>query len=397
MRKPPRRGPISWVRRRLLPQCARLLVAGVLLVLAGWTVGQVLTDEYYPSQYLWWIPTPAVLAVCWPMVLASWLLEKMSIRLGGYQLRPILSAALFGITVWYVFGVGRVHRLLFPAERGSLRVVYWNLAVDDEADGAGKVVSSLAPDLAIVANPRWDQTRAELLDSMRAISGDQPAPGSEPDTASERPADQTQPGEEAEGVAEPVVEPVVEPAHFLFSNEIAISTRGSIERWGSVTFAAAGVNDYEHRGVVLFAEVSGLSPEPLTVWVVDLPSAPALWRMEVMEMARQAVLSWDGRSFVPRGDGRWSLQTGEDAFPNADLIVGDFNTPRGSKSLETLVGALSNAASARRGFGYTWPRDRALLAIDHCFVGRHFEAVGQRTLDAGMGRHRVVVTDLKPD
>lgn len=387
MRTPPRRGPISWVRRRLLPQCARLLVAGVLLVLTAWTIGQVLTDQYYPSQYLWWIPTPVVLALCWPMVLSSWLLEKLSMRLGGYQLRPVLSAALFGVTVWYFFGVGRLHLLLFPAERGSLRVVYWNLAVDDGADGAGNVVSSLEPDIAIVANPRWDETRAPLLDSMRSISAREQSDGGN------LPSEETEaggPGGETDG-------PTTGPTHFLFSNEIAIATRGSIERWGSVTFTAGGINDYEHRGVVLFAEVSGLAPEPLTVWVVDLPSAPALWRMEVMEMARQAVLSWDGPSFVPRGDGRWTPEIEETPFPNADLIIGDFNTPRGSKSLETLVGAMANASFARRGFGYTWPRERALLAIDHCFVSREFDPVGQRTLDPGMGRHRLVVTDLEPD
>ncbi|MCL4221369.1 MAG: hypothetical protein KJZ65_08360 [Phycisphaerales bacterium] len=369
---PARRRRLSWIRKRLLPAAARLLVVVALLVLAGWAVGQTLTDTHHITQYVWWIPTPIVLALAWPMVLASWVLERMSTRLGGYQLRPILSFALFGITVWFVFGVGHLHRLAIPVGKGSLRVAYWNLAVDDQADGAGEVVLDLMPDIAVVANPRWDESRGSLLHALHTL-----AP----------PPELT--GPEA-GAAVPVA------MHFLFSSEIALATRGCITRWGSTTFSAGGVNDYEHRGVVLFAQIEGLTDQALTVWVVDLPSAPALWRMESMQQARSAIASWQGPAFVPSPEGKWVPQPDAGVFPNADLIVGDFNTPRGSASLEALVGSRTNAhAAAGRGFGYTWPRKGSILAIDHCFISGDLRAVAARAMDPGMGRHRLLLIDLK--
>lgn len=375
---PKPRRPLAWFRKRLLPAAARLLVVATLLLLAAWGVGQMFTDEYHVTQYLWWIPTPVVLALAWPMVMLSWILERLSTRLGGYQLRPILSFALLGTTLWFLFSVGRLHRFLTPPGKGSLRVAYWNLAVDDEADGAGEVILGLKPDIAVVANPRWDKARGPLLDAMRTLAPSPEASG--PVRSDSGGADVTPPD-----------------MHFLFSSEIVLATRGRITRWGSAAFSADGVDDYEHRGVVLFAVVEDLSPQPLTIWVVDLPSAPALWRMESMELARSAVASWQGPAFVPSSEGRWIPQPESGVFPNADLIVGDFNTPRGSASIKVLVGdRISAVSAAGRGFGYTWPRRRSILAIDHCFVEGTLDVVSARTLDPGMGRHRLLLVDLDP-
>ncbi|KAA0213911.1 MAG: hypothetical protein DYG94_03485 [Leptolyngbya sp. PLA3] len=383
---------MAWFRKRLLPGSARLLVVVALLLLVAWTVGQILTDQHHITQYLWWIPTPVVLALAWPLVVLSWILERLSTRLGGYQLRPILSFALLGITLWFLFGVGHLHRSLFPAGKGSLRVAYWNLAVDDQAEGAGDVILDLDPDIAVVANPRWDQTRGPLFEALRTLGP--PPPEAETD-AQGAPSDPIEPDPDA---TEADLPDPTEPTamHFLFSSEIALATRGSITRWGSATFAAGGVDDHEHRGVVLFAEIEGLSAQILTVWVVDLPSAPALWRMETMRLARSAVASWNGPTFAPSPEGRWIAQPEAGVFPNADLIVGDFNTPRGSASLEELVGSRTNVGTvAGRGFGYTWPRRRSILAIDHCFADESLKPVSARTLDPGMGRHRLLLVDLK--
>ncbi|GAB4385990.1 MAG: hypothetical protein Kow0022_13820 [Phycisphaerales bacterium] len=348
---------------------SRLFVVVVFLLLAVWVMGQVLTDEYRFSQYAWWLPVPILLAVCWPMVAASWVLERCSARLGGYQLRPVLSAALLGITLWFVFGVGRFHRLVWPRGSGSIRLVYWNLAVDGEANGAGEVVLGLDPDVAVVANPRWDQTRKRLFDAMRRLGSVSAVPEGEP-----------------------------EPNRFVFTDEIALATRGQIRRWGSVRFGVGGRDDFEHRGVIVFAQLADLAPEPITIWVVDLPSDPTLWRMDVMKEAQQAIGAWSGPDFVAGEGGGWVRRVQAEPFPKPDVVVGDFNTPRGSASLKILIGDRQNAWKAQgRGFGYTWPRERALLAIDQCFVGPALRVRGFRTLDPGMGRHRLLVADLDPD
>ncbi|RMH11743.1 MAG: hypothetical protein D6695_08490, partial [Planctomycetota bacterium] len=151
-----------------------------LLLILAWSIGQVWTDRFHITQYLWWMPTPIVLVLAWVLVILSWLFERFSIRLGGYLLRPVLSALLLGLALWFVFGVGHVHRFVLPTSRGTMRLVYWNLAVDGGASGAGKVVTQLKPDLAIVANPRWDQTRAPLMEALRSIAqGDAEPAGSD--------------------------------------------------------------------------------------------------------------------------------------------------------------------------------------------------------------------------
>jgi endonuclease/exonuclease/phosphatase (EEP) superfamily protein YafD len=82
-------------------------------------------------------------------------------------------------------------------------------------------------------------------------------------------------------------------------------------------------------------------------------------------------------------------------FPAPDLIVGDFNIPRGSRSLRRLTLGYPHAHSqAGHGHAGTYPRHRQLVHIDHMFVGPRLRAARYETVDPGVGSHRMQVVEV---
>lgn len=354
---------------------ARVLTALAAVLLAAWGCGQYWTDEHHATQYLWWMPTHWVIGVCWVLVVVSWALERLSLRLGGFQLRSLMTLVLLVLSGWMLVGAWHIHRAVMPQKAGDLRVLYWNMTVGRELNGAVELVLAQEPDVAIIANPRLDGLRGQLLAGLGTL-------GSEPDPeASERPDSL-----------------VVGPTRFLFRHEIAVATRGQIVRWGSVTFQMRGVDDESHRGVVMFVEITGLSDNPVVVWIVDLPSHASLWRQEVAAEAARAVMEWRGPEFRLTSLGQWEPATGADGFPEPGVIVGDFNIPRASASLRTLVGK-SAESHASRGWGpaTTWNRTWPGWSIDLLFAGAGWTVTRHRVVDPRMGMHRMIVVDLKAE
>jgi hypothetical protein len=371
-------GAIAALRRRGLPLASKLLTWLAAFLLLGWGAGAFWTDEHRITQYLWWLPMHWVLAAAWSLVALAWMLERVSLRLGGVQLRSIITVVLLGLTVWMLVGMWNVHRaawwVLSPRGPGDVRVVYWNMTVGRELNGAVEQVLAEAPDLAIIANPRTDGLRGTLLRGLGEIG-------------------QSREAEEPEDTGLDVG-----PTRFLFRHEIAVATRGEIVRWGSVRFVVGEPDDEFHRGVVMFVEIAGLEPTPIVVWVVDLPSHAGLWRAEVTAVAMESILDWAGPDMRRDAIGQWVPHTTAGEFPQPDLIVGDFNIPRGSASLRTLVGRRVEAhASGGWGPGMSWNRGWPGWAIDLLFAGDGWLVQHHRVVDPQMGMHRMIVVDLKRD
>jgi hypothetical protein len=360
------KGPIHYLRRRILPAIARLLTLAAALLTITWLVGHTLTDRSHFSPYLWWLPTFALLALAWPMVFLGWVLERLASRLAGFQLRPIISAILFIITIYAVFGFWHLHRYLIPAKESNLRIVYWNLAVDPNAATAPDAIINEKPDLAIIANPRWDRTRPPLLEALGSLD-----PNTESDPAETDPA----------------------ATHLLFRAEIIIATRARITRYARVSFDM-GTKEPEDRGVILYARIEGLTEAPLDLWVVDMPSNTLRWRGVAATKAREAIDQWTGPIFTLDDIGRWTPNQTDEPFPAPSIIVGDFNTPRGSHSLKTLTADLTESfAAAGKGLGNTWPRNKPLLGIDLLYTS--LPIANHAIKNPGSGRHRMLVVDLK--
>lgn len=258
-----------------------------------------------------------------------------------------------------------------PGQR--FRIVYWNVGwshPDEVLNG----VTARAPDLAIITNPL---TRSDLSWDFAAIAG-----------------------------------ALGDNARVIRDWPITVVSRWPVRRWGvtELGFTARVSVDPDLRGHddapldpghAMFVELepppdlwpgapadSPDQPRPLVVWIIDLPSDPELSRPDLTRRARDRIAMWIG----PGGAG----------FPEPDVLIGDFNIPRGSASLATLrqrPGFTLADAHAQAGLGPspTWPDSRPLLHIDQCFVGPRLRAARYAIEDGGDTRHRMQVVDLVPN
>jgi hypothetical protein len=135
---------------------------------------------------------------------------------------------------------------------------------------------------------------------------------------------------------------------------------------------------------------------PLVVWVIDLPSDLSIPRDRVTSEAAAALHAWQGRPMVRRPDGKYGggeVRSG--GFPRPDVILGDFNIPAHSASLDSIREGLSDAYSeAGSGYNATFPRRYPLWRLDQIFVGRDVHAVGYQTRDMGSGTHLLQMADI---
>lgn len=114
----------------------------------------------------------------------------------------------------------------------------------------------------------------------------------------------------------------------------------------------------------------------LIVYLVDLPSSPKVGRAAQAKSVRRLLDTL--------------------TIPAADMIVGDFNTPRGSHSLSILFPGLHHAYDdAGRGYGASFHRAFPLYHIDHMLLAHDMQATSYELIDPGMGRHDVQVATVK--
>lgn len=115
---------------------------------------------------------------------------------------------------------------------------------------------------------------------------------------------------------------------------------------------------------------------PLGLLVVDLPSDPRRHRRVLAERMRAAL---DAAGFT--------AQEGPAGVP-IDLVVGDFNIPRGSGSLAVIAPRHRHAwEEGGAGWGASWPRRRPWLHLDNALVGEEIVARDYRLIDLGAGEH----------
>lgn len=365
------RGGVAWIRRRGLPLAGRGLAVLGVLVLAGWVTGRVLTDEHLWSQYLYWIPTAWVVVAGLVLWCLSWACGALSVRMGGDLLRPLLLLGVLGAGAW-MLGVEwrgyRVVRVAADADEPRARIVYFNNAARANILGAEEAIEALAADVAVIAGPTTGpREREELRGALeRSVVGLE------------------QGGEGETGRV---------GTHWVERHGLWVVSRYPMLRWGETWLRATEGGDagwrtagYGGRAVWVELDASGVfgeTPRPFTVWVIDLPSDPTLHKMDPATEARRAIEQFVGPVRVADGLGGWT-ESADPApgFPAPDVVVGDFNTPRGSASLERVVGSMTSA-HAQGGFGpdYTWEQPWAWWAIDLMFVGqgwraRRFDAVG---------------------
>jgi hypothetical protein len=388
--------PISRILVRLARVGATAALSFCLLVIAAWLFTRLATDRYLWTQYLFWMPSAALVLTAAGLCTAGAILGRLAwcprgcrgrrtprvVRLlATITLIGTLAAALHLVALDYRLQ----NRLLAPAGGAgpSVRILNWNSSGVWSQEESLEAVLSTDPDIAIIVDSAmWPTTELHqqlpgrhLMRSGNAmilsrypvlragmISLEIPSSGIE-----ETPLDDIQ----AHGLIRriPGLRNAVPPDGF-----------GPRHDGGR-----AGYFEFDTR------EMLGRT---LVVWLIDLPSDIRLHRRVMTRHARATIDRWEGQElYAAAGDMR--TRAAGPGFPVPDVILGDFNIPRGSGSLRALTLGYPHA-HAQAGWGHagTYPRHRPLVHIDNMFVGPGLRALRYEIVDPGAGSHRMQQTEV---
>lgn len=257
----------------------------------------------------------------------------------------------------------------------SLRIVFWNPSEWD-LPRFDEPVLEQHPDLAIITNPPPHRSRRKA------------APPTDQEFAAAMGAD---------------VVPMRVGRSLIFSREPVL-------RYASTTLGLKGVllEPGEGRvpdrtttmfdpGYAAFLELDTTARlgRTIVVWIIDLPSDMELSRWETTKTAAAAIASFDGQVYGRGEDGSFAPFGQASGFPPPDIIIGDFNIPRGSASLKALTRGMTNAYNqAGTGAAGTYRRRFPLWHIDQMFVGKRLRTTSYEIVDPGMGKHRMQIAEV---
>jgi LPXTG-motif cell wall-anchored protein len=354
--------------RRLAAATANSALAALLVVFGAWCAGALATDRWELTQFIFWVPTPAVLAGLVLLGFIAVLLRRRRRRLTAVSAAAAVAACT---AVMLIRDLGAINALRpRPHSTQPLRVLTWNISwITDEAAIARGLLSA-RPDVAILINPSGSLDRSMLYGAF----------------------------------SHPVA--VIESAGIIVISAHPIHRSGT--QWLGIQLPAGPSLDPRGQGPrrkpipdpgrAVWFDLHPPSGGAMTVWVLDLPSEPRLSRWTVAHQARAAIESWTGPVQLRDEQGRFSFdQAPGRGFPPADILVGDLNITRGSASLNILAPGMHNAcADAGRGWSGTYPRRWPLWHIDQTLLAPGLRALSYRVLDPGIGHHRIQVAEVIP-
>jgi hypothetical protein len=340
-----------------------------------WALGELFTDRWLWSQCCSWLfstyAAGGILACLGARVVLGRLgREGATVRPARDLANIALSAMLAITTLWLVVFDWRVWRIAVPpaSAPSPQRVLVWNTGYD-KISGFAERVGELDPDVVVITNANILTDWVRLRELM----------------AKGGPTYSAQQGWFTIVSRHPIV------AHGWTGLGISAATW---RPWSSPPLSSSG-------GEAAFFEISlpGMA-RPAVIWCVDMPSDPLLHRRVSMREAASAVAGFRGPRFVRQADGR-DVATQQDptgtahGFPAPDLIVGDFNTPRGAGSLGLFTRGLTHAYDQSAwGPSGSFPRALPLTHIDHAFVGSGLRTTAYEVVDLGAGRHRAQVVTV---
>ena len=353
---------------------AFLSAALSVLAVAAWLFGRLITDRWEWSQFLSWVPTPAVLFPTLILLLAS----ALSARLAGTPAHGRRAGARMRRLAAMVFVLAMVYMLVFEwrlanavrpraVERArSLRLLDWNMTAVERNEQITGPVGAQSPDLAILVNPHSHLSWPPIFESLPAL----------PHTAREN------------SIMVLSRFPILRRASFWMRLPRPADSQGRPE--------TDSRND-PGRAMYLVLDTAASLGRATTVWVIDMPSDERLGRRELAQLAAAAIANWAGQEILTDEAGAVTYRPAGPGFPAPDIITGDFNIPRGSGSLSLLAPAMTNAFD-QGGWGWcaSWPRVGPIFHIDQTFVGPALRAARYRVLDPTFGYHRMQVADLTP-
>ena len=382
------------------------LAAGVLL--AFYAAGRVFSDRFHITQFLSWSPGVWLLA---PATIATVLfslgrLLSRAARLGVIErwAGRLLGVALVAGWLHFALIEARVQRFVggtprltgvlrapAPSGRAVLRIMQWNATSPDVVPRPALLKPLLAdfePDVMFACV-------AMAPHQLQSVVSDLP-----PELHTRR-----------QGLVLVVSKrPILDMASFPLGLADPVSAAFVPPRPGSLPPAPDALHAqwetlYNSYGPMLglrrrqfrnadpgFVTQVRLGPavegdDPVVLWHVDLPSDPL----------RSKWLSAEQIAARLRGLTQPAPGTLAPALSPPDVVIGDFNTPRGAASIRRAFGPLVSVFDAVTwGSGATWPRHAPLLQIDQALVAPGTLPLGWGSVDPGEGDHLAIVVDVSP-
>lgn len=371
--------------RRILVFLSWLATICALLALGVWVFGRIVTDRWVFSQWIFWTPTPAVLLGVLGLLMTSHLgsfaasrtsakhnqKDKQSKRVFK-RVRTVAWFCLLLAVFWLIFLDWHSHRRLLPSpkahdETKMLSIAYWNMATNRD-DIPVDFLLTLDEDIVIVANghsrvnwnaianntkQNWTLTRMWPFTIFSRV---------------------------------PLNEWALTQLHL----------RGKLPNVPHEIIGPRANQTTYDVGLAAFFEfdLPGARDDTFTVWILDLPSDVSLSKRQIAQQTREEIDTFAG--VIRSGTSpRKPIET--PGFPEADIILGDFNIPRASGSLsamidhKTYVGAYESAGMGPCAtFPRVWSKFNLtipLVHIDQMFVNRAHRVLRYRVEDPGTARH----------
>lgn len=344
---------------------------------AAWLAARLFAERFTAIQWAAWVGVEWAFVVVLVLVAIAWMIRgrpKRSrrgslslLRLEPHWLAVLVLMALGGKTAldWNLprLAISALHQRV-PAE-DDLRVASINLSgerVDRwpslEASGNDKV------EVLVVANRRWNADLQPAWEWVRS-------PPEQRDAA--------------------------------IIGRCAVMSRLPIRRYAQawVNFDDVWPQDQQpESGWAAWFELEPPSPEtaPIVVWVLDLPSPIGVSRKLAVERTLEAIDAWTGIAYTIDANHQRSSVSGV-RFPQPDVVLGDFNTPRWSHALRPLTdGFRLREVSSSVGIGpsNTFPSPRSWWPIDLLYVSDSWKPEAHSTVVVEGLRHRAVTMTISP-
>jgi len=319
------------------------LVGGVAAALAwsvviAWLLGRILIDRFAWSQPLWWMPTLLVIPAAFLGLIASLRPGSRTKRKRVRRVAVWMVVTLF-VLAWFFLVENRF--LAAPGDSTEgLTIAHWNLS-----------------------HPGSDDREA-FSDAARAIDAD-----------------------------------VLILSSFAHRHVPEGVVREDESRRASAFGIFAVITDLEilgHRPLVnrvddriwsymIELDATEQLGRPIIIYLIDLPAID--WRspMNIVTDGRMQVAA-RLRELLDRA-----------GAPPPDVVIGDFNMPRGSASIDHAFPAMHHAYSdGGHGFSATFRRDWPLVHIDHTLLSSEWAAQRYDVIDPGIGRHMAQRTRIVP-
>lgn len=368
-----------------------LAIALCALAIITWLFAQIVSDRIHILQFIAWAPSWLILSPAGVLLLVSLLARARE------QGAPRRTKAIFATRMLMLaLGLCSLHVHLYELHwinalcpsstpnAKSIRIAHWNLDAHDAQTYAGDLETSLprpTPDIVFFSSNQ----RTKLYKGFTAAitkthtlqrSGTFSIFSKFPITSFRRLSLNLykEPNElDPTGQAERAIRARLEDFWNRNCQRFGISLR---------TFSEAESGDL----MILQLDTTKALGRAITVYYIDLPSDPFASRwsnaLQIRTRLDRLIAGTDAQS-----PGR--------PIPAPDILLGDFNTPRGSASLSIIARNMTHAFD-QAGFGHavSFPRTYPLLHIDHLFLAPGLHASHYETFVPPAGDHWAQFADI---